>query len=226
MYSGQKNIPGVIHKIINQIPEFTDFYEPYCGSAAVSSFLSVRDLSKNFFLNDLDDIAQSFITVLQGMSFSSVPAIKVIQSLRSVPPGSGTFVFIDPPYLHETRPNQTNLYRFEMSQEDHEELLLSVLELKCNCMIIHPVCTLYENALSGFRKVRLNIRYNRKTSLECLYMNYPEVQSLANYSLLGSDCWDRQRIKRKSFRTIQKFMALPPAERNYILNDLKKNFNL
>jgi DNA adenine methylase len=226
MYPGQKNIPGVIHKIINQIPEFTNFYEPYCGSAAVSSFLSVGDRQRNFFLNDLDEIAQSFITVLPGMSFSSVPAMDIIKSLRSIPPGAGSFVFIDPPYLHETRPSQTNLYKFEMSQEDHEELLLSVLDLKCNCMVIHPVCPLYENALSSFRKVQLKIRYNRKTSLECLYMNYPEVQSLASYSLLGSDCWDRQRIKRKSLRTIQKFMSLPPAERNYILNDLKKTFKL
>lgn len=226
MYPGQKNIPGVIHKIINQIPEFTDFYEPYCGSSAVSSFLSVGDLNRKFYLNDLDSTAKLFLPVRSCMSFSSVPAIDIIQSLRAVPAGSGVFVFIDPPYLHETRPNQTDLYKFEMSLKDHISLLRILQSFPHKTMVIHPVCDLYNFFLLKWRKKEVKIRYNRKTSIECLYMNYDPPEKLATYSVLGSDCWDRQRIKRKCQRTIQKFSSMPDLERNKILSALYNQFPL
>jgi len=41
-YPGNKNIPGLIQKIVNQIPECKFFHEPFAGSAGVSNFLSVR----------------------------------------------------------------------------------------------------------------------------------------------------------------------------------------
>jgi hypothetical protein len=43
-------------------------------------------------------------------------------------------------------------------------------------------------------------------------------QTLQNDSLLGKDCWDRQRIKRKCERLIKKLSALPVLEKKYILD--------
>ena len=44
------------------------------------------------------------------------------------------------------------------------------------------------------------------------------------YDYLGSDSWDRQRIKRKIDRHINKFTNLPEQERNCILLELNRRF--
>ncbi|MBA7701401.1 hypothetical protein ES703_110137 [subsurface metagenome] len=91
-------------------------------------------------------------------------------------------------------------------------------------MIIHPSCKLYDQALHSFRTVEAAVRYHNKTSIEKLYMNYPGPEQLLTYVYAGKDCWDRQRIKRKGDRTIQKLLSLPAIERNYILDRIRKQF--
>lgn len=91
-------------------------------------------------------------------------------------------------------------------------------------MIIHPKCELYDNGLKDWRKVEVKIRYNNKTSIECLYMNYKEPGILQEDGYLGKDCWDRQRIKRKATRFLNKLIQLPELERNLILNKIKIQF--
>jgi hypothetical protein len=59
---------------------------------------------------------------------------------------------------------------------------------------------------------------------EAIYMNYPEPVKLHDYKLLGTDCWDRQRIKRKIERFIKKLKALPVQERNAIVHKIKTEF--
>jgi hypothetical protein len=120
----------------------------------------------------------------------------------------------------QTRKNK-KLYKYEFTDNDHERFLGLVVQLKCPIMIIHPVCELYESKLSTFRKVQLKVRYRAKTATECLYMNYPYPEKKLFYGATGKDCWDRQRIKRKGDRTVQKLMSLPPDEKNYILNRIK-----
>lgn len=61
-----------------------------------------------------------------------------------------------------------------------------------------------------------------KTSLECLYMNYPQPDKLQITQFTGTNCWDRQRIKRKGDRLIQKLKNLPPTESNYLLSRINK----
>lgn len=135
-----------------------------------------------------------------------------------------TFIFMDPPYHHSTRINNKQIYKHEFSNDDHIQLLNYVLQLKCNWMLIHPVCDLYDEMLSECRKVYIKIRYNTKTSLECLYMNYKSPDILQTTKYIGSDCWDRQRIKRKGERTIKRILSLPPGEKQYILSAIKNNF--
>lgn len=56
-------------------------------------------------------------------------------------------------------------------------------------------------------------------------MNYPMPDVLHDWRYLGEDCTDRQRIKRKSERLIEKLKELPVPERNKLLNDLNFHFN-
>jgi len=224
-YPGQKNIPGLIQKIINNIPECSVFYELYAGSAEVSKIVSVGSTSKPMiFLNDINPDVNTYFTVLQGAIFSNKDALDLLQSKVLSLASTDTFIFIDPPYLHTTRPNNTRLYKFEMTQEQHEQMLLAVLELNCNIMVIHPDCELYNKYLCTYRQVKLKIRYNNKTSIEKLYMNYPLPDKLQVKQYTGADCWDRQRIKRKGDRLIEKINKLPGQEKQYILNRIKQQF--
>lgn len=222
MYPGNKAIPGVIHKIINQIPDCYNFYELFAGSAAVSQYLSVlaRAHTVKYFINDVDPAVTVKFNYPAGSLVTNFEALDIIKSLLTVPAVSAwNFIFLDPPYLHNTRSN-SELYKYEMTVLDHEQLLSTVRDLKHNCMIIHPACDLYNHVLKSFRKVHLYIRYHSKTSHEVLYMNYPEPQTLLTYDLYGSDCWDRERIKRKGDRLIKKISGLPVLEQKYIVSRL------
>ncbi len=224
-YPGNKNIPGLLHKIVNQIPVCSAFFEPFAGSAAVSKFLSVLPGIKTMFIiNDLDPAVTVNYNFPADTKVTTGNGFDIINKLIRFRSGTGTFVFIDPPYHHSTRPDHTAVYEHEFSHADHIQLLESVLQLKCNCMIIHPVCDLYDQALHTFRTIQLTVRYHNKTSTEKLYMNYPGPEQLLTYVFTGKDCWDRQRIKRKGDRLIQKLSTLPAAERNCIISRILQSF--
>ncbi|MBE3035890.1 MAG: hypothetical protein IMZ70_02235 [Candidatus Atribacteria bacterium] len=224
-YPGNKNIQGLIQKIVNQIPPCTDFYELFAGTAAVSAFLHRGSTEKTIFhINDLDPSVTDSFVYPAGSIILNLPAVDIIKFLSISPTHLNFFVFIDPPYHHDTRPFNKELYKFEMSHTDHVELLSSVQDLKCNCMIIHPQCELYDQALKSWRTVQVKVRYHNKTSIENLYMNYPDPTQLLSYGVAGKDCWDRQRIKRKGDRLVNKLLSLPDVERNYILNRLSSSF--
>ena len=224
-YPGNKNIPGLLHKIINQIPYCEYFFEPFAGSAAVSKFLSVLPgIKTEFHINDIDPAVTARFDYPSAANTTNSDGLDILWRLAYSRSGTDTFVFIDPPYHHSTRPDRTDIYDYEMSHDDHLRLLSSVLKLKCNCMIIHPVCDLYSQVLKSWRSVPVTVRYHSKTSNEKLYMNYPGPEQLLTYVLTGKDCWDRQRIKRKGDRLVQKLSSLPAAERNYIISKILQSF--
>ncbi len=227
-YPGQKKIYGLYHKIINQIPKHENYYELFAGTGAIAKLLIEKKSPAIFYLNDLDkcitDKLNCIFRQLKGISILNWDAIKLLETMKRTAADTDTFIFMDPPYLHSTRPNSIKLYKHEMTDADHKQMLSSVLQLNCNVMIVHPVCDLYDTWLKGWRKVLVKVRYNNKTSLECLYMNYELPEQLQVDAFLGTDCWDRQRIKRKAVSLVNKLIALPELERNYIINRVQQNF--
>ncbi|MDO9186923.1 MAG: DNA adenine methylase [Bacteroidia bacterium] len=222
-YPGQKKIYGLYHKIINQIPKHQNYYEVFAGSGAIAALLIEKNSSAKFYLNDIDgSVTDKLSCTFRQAKVSKIDATKLLNKLMAA--DTDTFIFMDPPYLHSTRPNNTKLYKHEMTDYDHKQLLSSVLQLDCNVMIVHPVCELYDTWLKGWRKVLIKVRYHNKMSLECLYMNYDLPEQLQVDAFLGTDCWDRQRIKRKATSLVNKLIALPELERNYIIRRVQENF--
>lgn len=221
-YPGNKKINGFYHKIINQIPKHKTFHEVFSGKAAISKLLLEKGSDAAIHLNDLDiDVLEELIFEVEHANISNVRALEYIKKLKAA--GTDEVAFMDPPYLHSTRPYSTKLYKHEMTDADHKQLLSSVLQLKCNVMIVHPVCDLYDNWLKGWRKVFVKVRYHNKTSLECLYMNYDEPTVLQTDAYLGKDCWDRQRIKRKADSLVSKLLGLPKLERDFVIKRVLDN---
>lgn len=220
-YPGNKNIPGLIQKIVNQIPVCTNFYEFFAGSASVSRFLSVLpDVNLNYFINDIDPLVTDSFTYPGGSVITNYNALHYIDSVYLTYAPKYAFLFLDPPYLASTRNIQKRLYNTHLTNLDHVRLLNLITTLNINCMIIHPSCNLYNNALKDWRTVEISVRYHNKTSKEKLWMNYQEPQTLLTYACYGNNCWDRQRLKRKADRLLKKLSSLPTSEMNYILNKL------
>lgn len=218
-YTGHKAIKGVYQKIINEIPKHQRYVELCAGSAKIFSLMTVP--AETVILNDLDaEVQQQLKQKYPSTTVTNVCGRSMLEQNLTVWYHE-TFIFIDPPYLHSTRTN-IDLYKHEMTDDDHKQLLSAVLKMNCNVMLIHPKCDLYDTMLKDWRKVEIKIRYHRKTSIECLYMNYAAVQELQTDEYLGKDCWDRQRIKRKGDRIVAKLKKLPVLERNYVLNRLNE----
>lgn len=228
-YPGNKAIYGTYHKIINEIPRHKIYIELFAGSGSICKLLHddiIPGDTVEIYLNDIDSAVTAEYNFKVPVKVYNLNCFDIFKFNIFPMANTDTFIFMDPPYEHETRKNNTKIYTHEFTRDDHIKLLNTVRDLKCNWMLIHPDCKLYNEALEGFRKVQLKIRYNRKTSIENLYMNYDTPDFLQTTKYIGVDCWDRQRIKRKSDRTIQKISSLPPGEKQFILSAIKNKFFL
>ena len=220
-YPGHKKRDGVYHKIINEIPSCEIYRELFAGSAAIASLLSMPEAQ--IHLNEKDPkVFQDLRFAFPSKIVTNDCAISVIQNLPSKTKRKEV-IYLDPPYRHNSRPQNTMIYDFEMTDDDHEQLLLAVLEKKdeYNFLIQHPDDEMYNEFLKGWRKTPIKMRYHRKTQIEILYSNYDAPTALQDYSYLGDDRHERQRIKRKGDRLISKLMKLPQLEMRYVLDRLK-----
>lgn len=81
---------------------------------------------------------------------------------------------------------------------------------------------LYDDRLKDWRYIDFTAQTRRGAATERLYMNYPEPDELHDYSYLGSDYKDRERIKLKFQRWVCSFESLPTIEQNMRINYLNQ----
>lgn len=115
----------------------------------------------------LPDTIQLSTERLKNAQIEHKDALELISDLY----GEDTFIYIDPPYLQDTR--KKYLYNHEMTDEQHAELLQIVKESDCKIMISAYENELYDNVLVDWKKE------HKSTTSECsrkrtetLYMNY------------------------------------------------------
>ena len=85
-------------------------------------------------------------------------------------------MYLDPPYLLETRKNK-KVYRNEFSDNEHEELLKLIVCSKAKIIISGYESEMYSKYLSGWhleKTTAKDLAGNRKT--ECIWMNYYDSQ--------------------------------------------------
>jgi DNA adenine methylase len=82
---------------------------------------------------------------LRRVLIENMPAVDLIR--REDTPG--TLFYCDPPYVHETR-TSTEAYAFEMAEEQHRELLETLLECKGKVMLSGYSSGLYESMLKDW----------------------------------------------------------------------------
>ncbi len=104
---------------------------------------------------------------LKGVQIENLPALELISRYDT----ADVFMYIDPPYLHGTRKNY--LYKYEMEDTEHEELLRILVKHPGKIMISGYDNDLYNDYLKGWSKA-----YKETTAeggvkrTEVLWMNY------------------------------------------------------
>lgn len=104
---------------------------------------------------------------LKGVQIENLPAVELIKRYDT----KDVFIYADPPYLLSTRKN--HLYKHEMTDADHVELLEALLHHPGKVLISGYDNELYNNMLEGWYKAqtRTLVEGGLKRT-ETLWMNY------------------------------------------------------
>ncbi len=221
-YPGGKNAGGAYQHIINLIPPHCLYVEAFAGSAAVwrnklpshGSVLVEKDLAAAESLMSMvyDDLDRSKdATVLHRDAFDYLPSVLDREDV---------FVYCDPPYLPETRVKKS-MYSAEMSRDDHIRLLDLITSASAMVAISGYDSSLYRDALWDWNHFEYDaITRGRTIRREIIWFNYRVPEVLHDYSYVGRNFTERQRIRRKIDRLQSKLAVLDPVERNAILSGL------
>lgn len=129
-----------------------------------------------------------FCQRMQGVVVENKPALEVLKNHDRL----DTLFYIDPPYKFETRNMGSNrkYYQHEMTDQDHEELLLEVEKLKGFVILSGYDNDQYNDLLPGWgkRKTEARISAGRGTGIrtECVWMNNKCSKHQVQMRLFGS----------------------------------------
>lgn len=223
-YPGKKSNTGIIQFLINNIPVHDKYYELFLGSGNL--FLNKRPASTNI-LADIDkNVIDEHLTNnyapatrLYNCSYKAFLAASQIEWYNR-----NDFFYLDPPYPESARRNGKKYYAHEMlSDAEHLDLLTKCQAIDANIMISTRHNQLYSQVLSSWRMKEFHTMDRGGKCVEVIYMNYPEPEHLHQYDYLGEGFGDRQRIKRKIDRLLNKLDKLPQHEKNALIVSLTKN---
>jgi DNA adenine methylase len=129
------------------------------------------------------------------------------------------FVYADPPYLPKTRAKD-RVYRHELDENQHRELLRTLLRLPC-CVLIHGYPSqMYSDALGTWRTWTYRAMTRGGLRAEQIWCNYPQPVRLHDYSQVGSNKRQRERIRRRCRNWAAGLARAGTLERGAILQAL------
>lgn len=212
-YPGGKNGSGVYQKIINLLPPHATYIEPFLGGGAIMR------LKRPALASIGIDADAAVIHNWKG----EIPNLQLIHTdalmwLASTAFTDDTLIYLDPPYLMSTRSTQGALYRYEMTDKQHVQLLDLINCLPCMVVISGYASELYHDYLSAWRTLSFQaMTRSGKQATETVWLNFPEPYQLHDYRYLGENYRERERIKRKQKRWANRLAAMPPQERYALL---------
>lgn len=132
-------------------------------------------------------------------------------------------VYADPPYWPEAR-RRARCYRHDYSCEQHRDLLTILANLPCRVMISGYANSFYDDALAGWSRQSLVNHTQAGPVNEVLWMNFAPDHRLHDYSYIGDDFRERERIKRGRRTQVERLRRAPPLERAAMLSDIVEAF--
>lgn len=229
-YFGGKSGNGTYQTIINNIPPHREFYSLFLGNCGITRHIKPAAFN---FLNDIDpEVIKAWQKVYlpQGNGCSYTlncgPALEVLKSLaEKCDTAANRFIYLDPPYRFAVRKGKTPVYRFEMTDNQHSDLLSQIIAMDDhNIMISHYPDEMYDEILlsAGWQYHDFYSMIRNGLALERIYMNYQPGDLLHDYNYVGADFREREALDRQRKNFIQKLNQFPARLRNAILQDIQK----
>lgn len=216
-YPGGKNGSGVYQRIINHMPPHDVYIEGFCGSGAV--LRNKRPAKRNIAI-DLDLEALNLARELAGerddVEWVNANSLEVLKSMAHK---HLTLAYFDPPYVMESRKGG-DLYNFEMSDEDHYKLIYFAIDTPWMVMISGYRNSIYDGLLFDWHRIDYQTMTRQGMVDESLWMNFEPPNQLHDYSYLGENYRERERIKKKKARFQSKFEKMDRLERLAIMEVL------
>jgi len=236
---GGKGHAAVWRTLLNQIPPHDEFIEPFLGHGTLlrkkrpaartvgcdlddGSLDAVRRVARGIELYKVCGIEW----LKQEFGFYSFPA-PVERTMADVgaalyggpgrsPAGPIRFVYCDPPYPHSTRTSDKR-YEFEMTDEQHGELLTVLRSIDALVMVSSYPNELYARELRGRRTFTFEGYTRGGVRTEQVWMNYPEPKILHDWRFAGANKRQGERIRRR----VEKWRAMAgkmlPVERQAVI---------
>jgi hypothetical protein len=223
-YPGGKNGAGVYQRIICQLPPHRLYIEPFLGGGAIMrlkrpAISSIGIDADADVVNAFPGDAISGLTLICGDAFTWLTECGAAF-------GSDVLMYLDPPYVLSTRRQHHPIYRYELCDDDHARLLDLVLGLRCMVAISGYWCQMYADRLSDWRSISFPARTRGGgMATEWLWMNYPEPMLLHDYRYLGCNYRERERVKRKIVRWVNRLAHMPLLERMALMSALSEGGN-
>lgn len=215
-YFGGKAASGTYQKIINQIPPHDTRFVGCLGAGGILKRL------KPAFLNIAFEPDKKVITDWQNAQYIGDLQLQenfflfhgkfedYIQKLVDI--FGRVFIYLDPPYPLDSRKSNREIYPFEMTDQQHVNLLEICLTLPVEIMISTYPNAIYEGLIGHWRHFDFQSSTRHSMATERLYMNYPELTELHDYQYLGDNASKREDIKNKFKRFKNRFNQLPACE--------------
>lgn len=223
MIMSMKNYPGAkgkcYQRLINLMPPHSTYIESHLGSGKV--LLNKRSAQKNIGI-DIDG------AVIEHWRQHNPDRCTLVHGdaaeyLAQYPFLGTELVYSDPPYVKSTRQRQ-DIYRHDYSDADHERLIRTLKSLPCSVMLSGYPSAMYHDYLANWRKVTYSVKTHIGIREECVWMNFPEVAKLHDGFYLGATFRERQTIRRRQHRLLDRFEKMDSIERNHVLQLLNQQY--
>ncbi|MER0438972.1 DNA adenine methylase [Emticicia sp. W12TSBA100-4] len=222
-YFGGKGSDGTFQTIINHIRPHKHYFELFAGNATIARHKKKTDY--NNILVEIDkDVCQRLSETMPDFEVINANALSFLENELinySIQRGQNMCIYCDPPYPISSRLSN-HRYKHELSDDEHDKLLSLLKQCKCDVLISTYPNDLYKERLKDWHLIEFQSKTRKGSATEWLFMNYHQIDSLHDYSFLGNNHRERQLIKRKQKRWVNKFLSLPQLEQQSLVSILLK----
>ena len=181
------------------------------------------DISKNVDVSGdiaINDDSGQLGSINNNLELYIIDALKFLSNYNYK---GNEFVYCDPPYLMETRSSKRKYYKHEMlSKTEHLKLLNLIKTLNCKIMISGYYSELYMDELNNWNYKYFNsVTRSGKIAKEYIWYNYDDPIKLHDYRYLGNNFRERERIKRKKLRWLERLKKMDVLERQAIFSAIE-----
>lgn len=224
-YFGGKSGSGTYQQIINKIPPHKRFKSLFLGNCGVTRHIKPAE---HGVLNDLDsDLVASWKNAMLPANYAvlNCNALDLLAAgIAENEDTDDTFIYLDPPYLLETRKCNQAVYKYQMTTLDHQLLLAEILKYKKAMVMISAYPNaMYDEFLAGWNTYDFYSTIRNGVALERLYFNYDIGDLLHDYRFIGANFRERERVNRIKNNFLLKLERLDAKLRNSILTDLSSH---